>query len=163
VPSAARGSTPPWRSSHSYFVPEKYCVEHEPGALAEHPLVPGGAQLVAAARGPAVLPHDRPVQRAAGLAIPRDRRLALVRDPDPGEVLPTDAGVVERLLGDAARDVPDLLRVVLDPAGPREVLAEFGVRAPARPPVSVEHEACRAGRPLVDAQDHGGAAYAVGR
>ena len=107
-------------------------VEHEPGALAEERLAALRLQLVAARRGAPVLPDERVVQRLAGVGIPGDDRLALVRDADPGEVGAADAGVRERLLRHAARDVPDLGRVVLDPARPREVLLELAVGAAAR-------------------------------
>ena len=55
--------------------------------------------------------------------------LALVGDADRLELARPDAGVVERLAGHGVRDVPDLGRVVLDPARPREVLAELAVGA----------------------------------
>ena len=45
------------------------------------------------------------------------------------ELAAVDAGVVERLARDRARHLPDLGRVVLDPAGPREVLVELAVGA----------------------------------
>jgi hypothetical protein len=129
-------------------------VEHEPGALADERRVAGVAELVAAARGAAVLPDDRAVERLAGVAVPGHDGLALVRDADPGERAAVDAGGVERLLRDRARDVPDLGRVVLDPAGSREVLLELAIRATDRTPALVEHDARRAGGALVDREDH---------
>ena len=57
-------------------------VENEPGALAHQVLVAGLAELVAASRRAAVLPDERVVDGLAGLGVPRDDRLALVRDPD---------------------------------------------------------------------------------
>jgi hypothetical protein len=112
------------------------------------------AQLVAAGRRPAVLPDDRAVERLSRPRVPRDDGLALVRDPDPGEIRSRNPGVVERLPRHAAGDRPDLLRVVLHPAGPREVLIELAVRAADRPPALVEHDAGRARGPLVDGEDH---------
>jgi acetyl-CoA carboxylase biotin carboxyl carrier protein len=44
---------------------------------------------------------------------------------------------------------------VLDPAGPREVLGELGVRAPDELGLAVEDEAGGAGGALVDGEDHG--------
>jgi acetyl-CoA carboxylase biotin carboxyl carrier protein len=105
-------------------------VEHQPGALAKERLVAGLLQLVAATRGAPVLPDDRAVQRLAAVTVPRDHRLALVRDPDAGERAAVDAGRVERLLSNGARHVPDLARVVLDPARAREVLLELAVARP---------------------------------
>ena len=57
--------------------------------------------------------------------------------------------------GDAAGHVPDFAGVVLDPARPREVLLELRVGAAGDPPLRVEDEAGRPGRPLVDREDQG--------
>jgi hypothetical protein len=78
----------------------------------------------------------------------------LVRDPDPGQVLPTDAGVRQGLRRDVARDVPDLGRVVLDPARPRKVLLELAVGAPAGTALFVEDDAGRSRGPLVNREYH---------
>jgi hypothetical protein len=94
------------------------------------------------------------VQRLAGVGVPGDGGLALVGDADAVEVLAARAGVVERLAGHPAGDVPDLACVVLDPARPGEVLLELGVRPAPRPSLLVEDQARRAGRALVDGQDH---------
>jgi hypothetical protein len=112
-------------------------------------------QLVAAARGAAVLPHDRPVERLAALAVPRDHRLALVRDPYARERTAVDARGVECLLCDGARHVPDLARVVLHPARAREVLLELAVGAPDRAAALVERDARGPGGALVDREDQG--------
>ncbi len=56
-------------------------------------------------------------------------RLALVGDADGLQLARAAAGVLERLAGDRVRDLPDLGRVVLDPAGAREVLGELAVGA----------------------------------
>ena len=129
-------------------------VEHESGPLADELLPAGLAQLVAAAGGAAVLPDDRPVQRLAAVAVPGHDRLALVGDPDAGQPAAVDAGRVERLARDRARDVPDLGDVVLDPARLREVLGELAVGAADQLSLEVEHEAGRAGRSLVDREQH---------
>ena len=44
--------------------------------------------------------------------------------------------------------------VVLHPAGPREMLAELAVAAARDPPLAVEDKAGRAGRPLIDRENH---------
>ena len=129
-------------------------VEDQAGALPDQRLVPGGAQLLAARGGAAVLPDDRVVQRLAGRRVPDADRLALVGDPDRGQLAGAHAGVVERLARDGLRDRPDLARVVLDPAGPGEVLGELALGAPDRLGTLVEHEAGGAGRALVDREDH---------
>src|SRR5207253_10208366 len=104
-----------------------------------------------AARGRApVLPDDRAVHGPAGCAVPEQGRLALVRDPDRREVARGDPRVDEgrgRRLLDA---LPDLLRVVLDPAGPGEVLRKLRVAAAADGELRVDDEAGRARGALVD-------------
>ncbi len=55
----------------------------------------------------------------------------------------------------ARRGLPDVAGVVLDPARPREVLLELAIRAARELRVVVEDEAGRAGRALVDREDHG--------
>ena len=85
---------------------------------------------------------------------PDDGRLALVRDPDRLEV---DAAT--RRLGERGRRrlhdaLPDLLGIVLDPARLREVLRQLAVAAAEHAQVVVDDQARRAGRPLVDREDH---------
>src|SRR6266852_9255490 len=70
-------------------------------------------QALAIIGGPAILPDDRVVNRRASLAVPDDRRLALIRDADGGEVLRANVGASERLDGDADLRRPDFLWVVL--------------------------------------------------
>ena len=129
-------------------------VDHEAGALAEQGLVSGLAQLVAARGRAPVLPDDRAVQRLAAHRLPRDDRLALIGDPDAGQRGAVGAGVLDRLVRDAPGDLPDLVRVVLDPSRAREVLLELAVGAPGGPAVVPEHDAGRARGPLVDREDH---------
>ena len=74
--------------------------------------------------------------------------------------MPASAGLrsggVERLARDGARHVPDLGRVVLDPARTREVLVELAIGASDRAAALVEHDAGRARRALVDREDQAG-------
>ena len=120
-------------------------VGDEPGALAQQV----GVELTAALRGSAVLPDDRGRDRPSRRALPEQRRLALVRDRDR-----VDA-VEPRLPGGVEDALPDLLRIVLDPAGPREVLRHLGVATPVDTQLVVDDEARGAGRALVDREDHG--------
>ena len=57
-------------------------VEHEPSALAHQLLMTRRPQLLAAIRGPSILPDDRVAKGLAGDAIPEHDRLALIRDAD---------------------------------------------------------------------------------
>ena len=98
-------------------------VEDEAGALADQLLAALVAKLAAAGRRAPVLPDERVVDRLAGLRVPGDDRLALIRDPDAREAARVGLRVGEGVRGDAARHLPDLVRVVLDPPRAREVLA----------------------------------------
>src|SRR4051794_20259078 len=114
----------------------------------------GLLQLVAAPRRAAVLPDQRPVDRLARPRIPGDDGLALIGDPDRLQLRAGNPGVGDRLSPDPPRHLPDLVRVVLDPARAREKLLELGVGAAADSPLTVKDEAGRPGRPLVDREDH---------
>ena len=65
--------------------------------------------------GARVLPDDRVVDRLAGRAVPDDCRLALVGDAQRGDVA-RRRRPVERPSDHLLRALPDLHRVVLDPA-----------------------------------------------
>src|SRR5579862_323998 len=123
-------------------------IGHEAGALADQV----ERQLGTAVRRSAVLPHDRVRDRAAGRALPHDRRFALIGDRD--RVRPFTPP--KCFGGRDEHRLPDLLRVVLDPARPREVLRQLDVPAAANRQVVVDEEAGRARRPLVDGEDHAG-------
>src|SRR5207247_4366049 len=71
-------------------------------------------QLVADLVGAGVLPDDRVVDGLPVGAVPDHGRLTLVGHPDRGDVRRRD--LVEPGLDDLLRALPDLVRVVLDPA-----------------------------------------------
>src|SRR5581483_6551434 len=98
--------------------PGEVRIDDEPAPLTHELLVAGLAELVAARRRAPVLPHQRVVDRLPGPGVPADHRLALVGDADSLETRPVDAGVGDRPRRDLAGRLPDLHRVVLDPAGP---------------------------------------------
>ena len=125
-------------------------VRHEPRPGADQL----GGQLAAPRGRPPVLPDDRAVDRPPCGALPEQRRLALVRDPDRAQVGRTHARVVHGRIRSLDHGRPDLLRVVLDPAGLREVLSKLAVAAAAHPELLVDDETGRSRRPLVDREDH---------
>src|SRR4051812_45526105 len=103
--------------------PGEVGVETQAGQLGDARLVAGLAQPVTDVGGAPVLPDDRAAGGGKGLAVPQHRRLALVRDADGRRWL--DIGDGERLPARRQRCLPDLLRLVLDPARLREVLGEL--------------------------------------
>ena len=68
------------------------------------------------------------VHRLSGTPVPHHRGLALVGNADRGDVAPRQAGLSNRLGGDAKLRRPDLVGVVLDPARLREDLPELLLR-----------------------------------
>ena len=91
--------------------------------------------------------------RLAGLAVPDDRRLALVGDADRGDVPRPDLRAAERFDADADLRRPDFLRVVLDPAGLRKDLCELLLRDRADGAVVIEDDGARTGRALIERED----------
>ena len=94
-------------------------IGHEAGALADQI----ARQLAAALGGTPVLPDDRAVDWTPRRALPDDGRLALVGDPDRREIGCGDSRLRERVIRRGEHALPDLLRIVLDPAGLRKVLS----------------------------------------
>ena len=127
-------------------------IEREAGALPEEGLVAREAQPLARRRGDPALPDDRVGDRLARRAVPDDRRLALVGDPDRGNPLRA-----ADLANDVARHRelarPDRLRVVGHVARRRELLLERLLRAGDRPPVAPERDRARRGGALVEGED----------
>ncbi len=128
-------------------------VDHEPGLRAHRFGGAVGPQPVARIGGAPVLPDDRVGERRAGRALPEHRRLALVGDADRRDVTRGDTGVGERFLRDRELRAPDLLRIVLDPAGLREDLAELALREAAHRAGLVEDDGARAGGALIEGED----------
>ena len=117
--------------------PGEVGVEHEPRPLADERLHAVGAEALAEGRRPPALPDDRAVDRRPRGALPHERRLALIGDPDGADLAAGHARLGERLRRRALDRRPDLPRVVLDPAGLREVLRQLGVPARPHAPVGV--------------------------
>jgi len=125
-------------------------IRHEAGPLPDQV----GRQLRAPLGSAAVLPHDGAVDRAARASLPDKRRLALVCDPDPGELMRAHARVCQSVRGGAFHSRPDLIRIVLHPAGLRKLLLERAVTAPDGAERLVDNETRRARRALVDRENH---------
>ena len=107
-------------------------------------------QFVDHFRGTAALPHDGVVHRLAGLPIPDDCGLTLVRNADGGNVAAVHIGFLHSLRGDRDLALPDFHRIVFDPAGLREDLRVFLLCKAQDVTFLVEDDAARAGRALVE-------------
>ena len=106
--------------------------------------------------GAPVLPDNRPVQRPAAPAVPEDRGLPLVGDPDRGDPVRADFSAAEGFGDDVQRGGPDLVRVMLDPAGPGVMLPELLVRLRGDAAGLGIEDRAGAGGPLVDRENVGG-------
>ena len=103
--------------------------------------VAAGLQLVAVGAGAPALPDDGVVDRLAGVPVPDDGGLALVGDADGGDVGGRRADLVHGRQGHPQLGGPDLVGVVLHPAGLREILGEFLLGDAAHFPRFVEQDA----------------------
>src|SRR5439155_17611361 len=101
----------------AHLRPREVGRERQAGLLAEAVLPPVARELVDEAVRARVLPDDRVHDGLAGVAVPYDRRLALVGDAEPGDVVRARACRLERLAHDLLAALPDLVGVVLDPPG----------------------------------------------
>jgi hypothetical protein len=93
------------------------------------------------------------VDGLAGVAIPDDGGLALVGDPDGGDIGRADIRLREHLGCDSGLSGPDIARVVLDPAGLWENLRKFFLRDGDDRAGVIEHDRAGAGRALVESEN----------
>src|SRR5439155_8693799 len=125
----------------------------QPGPAADHlapaVAVQGGGDAV----GTGVLPDDRVVVRTAGAAVPHHRGLPLVGDTERGQVGRAQAARVHRGTHHRRRTLPDLHRVVLDPAGTGQDLFVFELVPADLVTAMVEDHEPGAGGALVDRAD----------
>ena len=134
-------------------------IEQQAGLLRDHLLVARLLQPGAHLRRAAILPDDGVVDRLAGRAVPHDGGLALVGDADADEVLRLEFRPGECCAADLDHRRPDLFRIVLDPAGLREDLRQFLLRAGNRTTRGIEHDGAGAGGALVDGEDMSGGCH----
>ena len=116
----------------------------------------GLGELGAQGRRAAVLPDDGAVERPSAGAVEGDEGLALVGDADGGHgVAPLDQAGPE--LGQRGADAaPDLLGVVLHPAGSGEVLRQLPVGDIGHPGLLVDREGPDPGGARIDGDDDPG-------
>ena len=128
-------------------------VDHETGAVAEESFEALRAKPLADRSARATLPNDRRMYRAAGVALPHDRRLSLVGDPDRGEVATADTGGPKRFASDRDRGGEDLFGVVFNVSRRWIELPNLAVGDAARRSLRVEHDRAGTGRPLIERED----------
>src|SRR3546814_5198707 len=112
-----------------------------------------GPHLLAESGGAALLPDGRLVDGRTGLAVPDRRRLALVGDADGGDLLGARTSVCQGALHHRQGIAPDVLGVVLHPAGLREVLRQLLLRLAEAAAIAGEKNGAAAGGSLVDGEN----------
>ena len=135
------------------FRTRKIRIKQEPGALHDRRLAAGLSQRGAHIGCAAVLPDDRVVDRPPGRAVPHDRGLALVGDPDRGDIAGVGAGFRHRGVRRCDHARPDLLRIVLDQPRRRIDLAELLLRGRDRRERGIEQDGAGRGRALIDREE----------
>ena len=103
-------------------------IDDQAGLGRDHRLVAFALQFGADVGGAAVLPDDGAMDGLAGGAVPHHGGLALVGDPDRGDVFCLEAGLLQRVAADHDGRGPDVLRLMLDPARGRKMLRELLLR-----------------------------------
>ncbi len=128
-------------------------IEHQAGAVGNG--VPDAALFQGAAQrsGPAVLPHNRGVDRLACRAIPHNHRLALVGDADGGHITRPRSDLAQRLDRAAQLAGQNFHRIVLYPTRLRVKLLELVLRYGGNRARLVKQNRAGTGRSLVQCKD----------
>src|SRR5207237_10193381 len=118
-------------------------------------LMPARAESFADRRARPALPNDRRVDRATRRALPHDGRLALIGDPDGGELMRGESRAREGFAPDRDGCREDLLGIVFDLSRRRIGLPYLAVRAPTDRARFIEDDRGRAAPPLIERDDRG--------
>ncbi len=102
---------------------------------------PPGLQLIAVGAGAAALPDDGMVNGLPRVPVPHDGGLALVGDADRRDVRCAGTYLIHGGKRHAQLGGPDLVGIVLHPAGFREILSKLLLRHTAHFPFFVEKDA----------------------
>ena len=128
-------------------------IEQQPGALGHHLFAAVCRQARAQIGRAAILPDNRIADRLAGFAAPDECGLALVGDADGGNIPGRYGGLVQRRAHGRQSCLPDVVRIVLDPARMRIDLPELLLCDRQRSAVRAEYDRARRGGALIDGED----------
>ncbi|MGY3134299.1 hypothetical protein ACVWZM_004981 [Bradyrhizobium sp. USDA 4501] len=127
-------------------------IDDQTGLGRNHRLMALGLEFCADVGGAAVLPDDGAVHGLSGGAVPHHGGLALVGDADRGDIFRLEAGLLQRLTAHHHGRGPDVLRLVLDPAGGGEMLRKLLLRDGGDGDVAAKHHGARRCGALIDGQ-----------
>ena len=119
--------------------PRKIRVQQQAGLGRNHRLQPALFQPGAHRRRPPVLPDNRVVNRLAGRLVPDQHRLALIGDPDTGQIARPETSFGHRLPHRCQHRLPQVRRIMLDPARARINLRKLRLCAGHHPQTAVKH------------------------
>ena len=128
-------------------------IEHQACRLPDVALVSRVGQLAARFGSAAALPHDGVRHGSAGLTIPNDGRLPLIRNADAGDAGEVEPCALHRRTGRGDRRVGNGVRVMFHPTRFGIALFEIDLRRRYRLSVTVEDDGARARRSLVQGED----------
>ena len=131
----------------------KIRIEQQAGARGDLGFESRGAQGFAGCGGAPILPDDGGSHGRAGRALPQHGGLALVGDADCRDVARVRPGGAQRIDHRGALRIPDLLRVVFDPAGLRKVLREFALRLGHDAAPLIEDQRARTGGARIEREN----------
>jgi hypothetical protein len=129
-------------------------IEQQAGLGRDGGLVARFLQPAAQVRRAAILPDYGAVNGLGGAPVPEQAGFALVGDADSGDIGCGQPSACEGLACRFHGRAPDVLRVVLDPAGGGVMLGELALRQAQDGEVGAEHDGAAGGGSLVECQDH---------
>ena len=124
----------------AYLGRGKIGIDHQACLLLDHRSIPLCLQLLAIIGRTPVLPDDGVIDRETGFAIPYDRRFALIGNTDTSDMGIRHIRFCHRFLDGGRLRVPDLVRIMLHPAGFREILLKRFLRQCDDSPLVVEKD-----------------------
>jgi hypothetical protein len=107
------------------FRTREVCIYHQAGLGFDEFFQTIGSHLVANRSGTTILPNDRVEDWFTRFSIPNYHRFALICDTDGRDFFQIDIRTADSVSSDFDLRRPDLVRIMLDPAGLREKLSEF--------------------------------------
>src|SRR6185503_9789580 len=123
------------------------------GALLKQRRKPFRAHAIAVFGGAPALPHDRVMNRLAGLAIPDDCCLTLIRNADGFDLIRLYTGLSQQHVHGVELRRPNVFGSMLDPSGLRIKLLEFLLRGFDGAAFAVEQDRARTGGALIERED----------
>ena len=131
-------------------------IGQQAGAFRQQRLMPLGAEFCAGIRGAAVLPDNGAMQAAPRSAIPKQRGFALIGNADAGDIGCAAACFLQSLTQACNGALPDILRLMLNPARGGEMLRQFHLRGRAWRQIRPEGDGARRGRALIERKQQRG-------